>query len=61
MNVFTKKAKVVLGSEEQKDAFIEKLEMAHIEYEIREDMDLVFNDHMTYIVRFPAADMKKVG
>ncbi len=60
MNMFTKKEKIILRSEQQKDVLIEKLESAHIEYDIREDKDSVFNNHMTYIVRVPAADFKKV-
>ena len=60
MNLFTKKEKIVLRSEQQKDVFIERLENAHIEYDIREDRGSVFDNHMTYIIRIPAAEMKKV-
>ncbi len=60
MKLFTKKEKIVLRSEQQKDVLIEKLENAHIEYDIREDKESVFDNHTTYIIRIPAADYKKV-
>ncbi len=60
MKLFSKKAKFMLNSEQQKDDFIEKLESAHIEYDIRKDKDSAINNHPTYIVRIDAADMQKV-
>ncbi|MCR5733497.1 MAG: hypothetical protein K6G22_02720 [Lachnospiraceae bacterium] len=60
MKLFSKKEKIVLRSEHQKDNFIEKLENAHIDYDIREDKDSVYSNHTTYIIRIEAADMKKV-
>ncbi len=60
MKLFSKKEKIILRSEQHKDDFIEKLENAHIDYDIREDKVSVSNNHPTYIVRIEAADMKKV-
>ncbi len=60
MNMFTKKKAIILNSEQQKDAFIEKLENAHIEYDIRENKDAYSDNHIEYIVRVPAEDFKKV-
>ena len=60
MSIFTKKEKVVLFSETQKDQLIEKLESAHIDYDIREDKGSVFSTHTSYIVRVPAGELKKV-
>ena len=60
MNIFTKKEKIVLRSEQQKDDFIERLEKAHVDYDIHEDKENSFGNDIAYIVRIPAADMKKV-
>ncbi len=60
MSIFTKKEKIVLFSEAQKDQLIEKLESAHIEYDVRESQDSVFSTHTSYIVSVPAGDLKKV-
>lgn len=60
MKLFSKKEKIILRSEQQKDDFIEKLENAHIDYDIREDKSSVSNNQLTYIVRIEAADMKKL-
>lgn len=60
MSIFAKKEKIVLFSEAQKDEMIEKLESAHIEYDIREKTDSVFSSHPSYIVSVHAGDMKKV-
>lgn len=60
MSIFGKKEKIVLFSEAQKDEMIEKLESAHIEYDIREKSDSVFSNHLSYIVLVNAGDLKKV-
>ena len=60
MKLFSRKEKIVLRSEQQKDEFIEKLENAHIDYDIRETKDSFSDDHVTYIVKIEAADLKKV-
>lgn len=60
MKLFSKKEKIILGSEQQKEAFIEKLENAHIDYVVREDDGNVSSGHTSYIIRINAADMKKI-
>ncbi len=60
MSIFTKKEKIVLFSEAQRDQLIEKLESAHIDYDVRENKDSVFSTHTSYIVRVPAGEIKKV-
>lgn len=60
MKLFSKKEKIILRSEQQKEAFIEKLENAHIDYVVREDDGGVSSGHTSYIVRVNAADMKKI-
>lgn len=60
MKLFSKKETIILRSEQQKEEFIEKLEGANIDYDIREDKDSASTGHITYIVRIDAADMKKI-
>jgi hypothetical protein len=60
MSLFGKKEKVILRSEEQKDAFIEKLDSANIKYDIREDKENSTPGHIAYMVRVDAKDMQKV-
>ena len=61
MNLFTKKETVVLKTEQQKDAFIEKLEKAHVDYDVSEDRVSVFSDKMNFYIRLKADDLKKVS
>jgi hypothetical protein len=56
MKFFSKKEKIILRSEQQKDDFIEKLDRVHVDYDIRKEKDST----STYIIRIEAADMKKV-
>ena len=37
MHLFTRKETVVLKAGQQRDAFIEKLEKAHVDYDVSED------------------------
>ena len=61
MRLFAKKEKIILTSEQQKEEFVEKLENAHVYYNIREDDDAVSNkNHRIYIVRMYADDVSKV-
>lgn len=60
MTLFTKKEKVILHSELQRDDFIEKLDKAHVEYDVREDKTSMFGGKVAYIFSVKAADLKKV-
>lgn len=60
MKLFSKKEKFILGSEQQKEEFIQKLENAHIDYVIREDNGGVSNGHTSYMISIDAADKKKI-
>ena len=42
MTLFTKKENIILNSELQRDDFIEKLDKAHVDYDVREDKASVF-------------------
>ena len=60
MSLFRKKEKIVLTSEHQKDAFIDKMERAHIKYDIKEDKSSFSNGHASFIARVNAEDLRKV-
>ena len=60
MKLFSKKATIYLGSEEQKENMINKLESRHIEYEIKEDRDAIAGSHPVYRLRVYAEDYAKV-
>ena len=61
MSLFTRKKTIVLKSEKQKDTYIEKLEKAHVEYDIFEDRENIYTRDISYIVRIKAANLKKVS
>ena len=61
MSIFNKTKTIVLKTEQQKDAYIERLEKAHVEYDIIEDRDSIYSRDLTYYIRVKAADMKKVS
>ncbi|MCR5356591.1 MAG: hypothetical protein K6E63_04225 [Lachnospiraceae bacterium] len=60
MTLFTKKEKVILYSELQRDEFIEKLDKANVNYNLEEDRRSTFGGKTAYIFKINAADMKKV-
>lgn len=60
MKLFSKKEKIILNSEQQKDTFIERLEKAHVTYVLREKKDDVFTGKPSYVIRVDAEDLKKV-
>jgi hypothetical protein len=60
MTLFTKKEKIILNSEQQRDDFIEKLDKAHVNYNVREDKSSMFSGTVAYIFSLKAADLKKV-
>ena len=61
MHLFTRKETVVLKTDQQKDAFIEKLEKAHVDYDVSEDRVPVFSDKTNFYIRLKADDLKKVS
>lgn len=61
MSLFGKKGKVVLTSEEQRDAFIEKLQNAHVDYRVFEIEDSAYSKKKHYVIRVSAADLAKVS
>lgn len=59
MSLFSRKKKIVLYSEHQKDDYIEKLDRANISYKLDEKVDSI-NGKTSYILNVDAADLKKV-
>ncbi|MCR5591012.1 MAG: hypothetical protein K6F73_05710 [Lachnospiraceae bacterium] len=60
MSLFEKKETITLFSEQQKDDYIEKLDMAHVAYDLREKKVGSFDNQITYIIKVKSADLKKV-
>lgn len=60
MTLFSKKEKIILNSELQRDDFIEKLDKAHVDYDVREDKVSVFSGKIACIFSIKTADLKKV-
>ena len=61
MNLFTRKETIVMKTMQQRDAFIERLEKAHVEYDVKEDRDSIYSPETTFYIRVKADDLKKVG
>ena len=61
MSLFTKKQTITIMSEQQKDAYLEKLENTHVNYDIYENRVSFYSDSVSYIIRIKAADLKKVS
>ena len=61
MSLFRKAGKemIVLKTEQQRDAFIERLENAHVEYDVSEERDTIYSRDTSYIIRVRAEDLKK--
>ncbi len=60
MRLFAKKEKIFITSEQQREEYVEKLENAHVYYDIREDKDAVSSGHPMYILRMYSEDLSKV-
>lgn len=61
MSLFSRKATIVLKTMQQRDAFIERLEKAHVSYDVKEDKASIYSPNMTFCIRVKADDLKKVG
>lgn len=61
MSLFSRKETIILKTEQQKDAYIERLEKAHVDYDIHEDRETVYSRDVSYIIRVKAEDLKKVS
>ena len=61
MSLFNRKETLVFKTEQQRDAYIERLDAAHIEYEVLDKRDNVYSRDVDYIIRVAASDLKKVS
>ena len=61
MSLFSRKKTIVLKSERHKDAFIERLENAHVKFNIFEDRETIYSKDVSYIIRVKVSDLKKVS
>ena len=61
MSLFTRKETLVFKTEQQRDAYIEKLDAAHAEFEVRTIEDNIYSKDKDYILRVSASDLKKVS
>lgn len=52
---------IVLKTTQQRDEFIERLDKAHVEYDVSEKRDDVYSRDIFYIIHVNAEDYKKVG
>lgn len=55
------KEMIVLKTMQQRDTFIDRLEKAHVDYDVSESRDNVYSQDVTYIIRVNAEDLKKVS
>lgn len=61
MSLFNRKETIFLKSEQQKDAYIERLENAHVDYDVFEDREMIYSRDVTFIIRVKSSDLKKVS
>ncbi len=61
MKFFGKKETLVFKTEQQKDNFIERLNEANVNYDIKEVREFILKPNMFYTVSLFADDLKKVG
>ena len=61
MKWYDKKESIILKSVKHKDAYLERLENAHVEYNVFEERDVIFNRDVTYVIQVKVSDLKKVS
>ncbi len=61
MKLRSRKDVVILKTIEHRDAYIDRLDMAHVEYDVDEHWDNLLSQDISYIIRIKKADLKKVG
>ena len=61
MSLFNKKETLIFKTEKQRDAYIERLDAAHVEYEVLQNRDNIYSRDVNYILRVAASDLKKVS
>lgn len=61
MSLFNRKETIILKTEKQRDAMIDRLDKAHVDYDVAEQRDDIYSRDTRYIIRVKAADLKKVS
>ncbi len=61
MSLFARKETLVFKTEQQRDAYIEKLDAAHVKFEVKTIGDKVYSRDVVYTLRVSASDLKKVS
>ena len=61
MSLFNKKETLIFKTEKQRDAYIDRLDAAHIEYEVLENRENIYSRDVDYIIRLAASDLRKVS
>ncbi len=61
MSLFHRKETLVFKTEKQRDAYIEKLDAAHIKFQVQTIGDNIYSQDVDYVIRLAASDLKKVG
>ena len=61
MSPLKKKATISLKTRQQKDAYIERLDQAHVDYDVTVKRDGIFIRDVSYIITLKASDLKKVS
>ena len=61
MQLFGKPETIILKTEKQRDAYIDRLDRAHVDYEVSEVRDDIYSRNITYVIHIRPADLKKVS
>lgn len=61
MKLFGKTEAIVLKTEKQRDAYIDRLDHARVDFDLSEVRDDVYSREITYVIHIRPADLKKVG
>lgn len=61
MKLFSRKETIILKTERQRDEYIDRLDKAHVDYDVSETYDDMNHRAVTYQIRVSAADLKKVS
>ena len=61
MVFFNRKETLIFKTVQQRDAYIERLDAARVEYEVLENRDNIYSRDVDHIIRVAASDLKKVS
>ncbi len=61
MSLFNRKETLVFKTEQQRDAYIERLDAAHVDYDVATIGENIYSRDKEYVIRVTASDLKKVS